>query len=193
MAENLGKRPSKGILKTSSSFEKPDAPKRKQKETKWDEMNIIATLHPPDKEYGHMKIEEPKTPFNWVDEDAMVDELDAAVLAEKIRLEATKPPKSIEEDSESEEDSEDETDEMKAKRVAFESKRKAHYNEYYAVKLARKLMEQEEEVEEDDYCEHDDAVEMEEDDKHAQQTTENSASASNMNCVTVPAATGHCS
>lgn len=26
-------------------------------------------------------------------------------------------------------------------RVKFESKRKAHYNEYYAVKLARKLME----------------------------------------------------
>lgn len=29
-------------------------------------------------------------------------------------------------------------------RLKFESKRKAHYNEYYAVKLARKLMEQEE-------------------------------------------------
>ncbi|GLH15858.1 Protein of unknown function [Gryllus bimaculatus] len=40
-------------------------------------------------------------------------------------------------------------------RKVFESKRKAHYNEYYAVKLARKLMEsevEEEENEMDDDC-----------------------------------------
>uniref|UniRef100_A0A1B6DZB2 Protein phosphatase inhibitor 2 n=1 Tax=Clastoptera arizonana TaxID=38151 RepID=A0A1B6DZB2_9HEMI len=155
--ENLQKRPSKSILKTSSSFEAPDAPQKKgkvcnkNKATKWDEMNIIATLHPADKDYGHMKIDEPKTPFEKaVPEDDDIDGIDAQQLADKIRLSANEPRKgSYVTDSDSEPD-EEETPEQRAARKAFETKRKAHYNEFYAAKMARKLIKDEEDEEQEE-------------------------------------------
>ncbi|CAH1118403.1 unnamed protein product [Phaedon cochleariae] len=148
MAENLQKRPSKGILKNSSSFDKPEpqpSAAKKAKETKWDEMNIIATLHPPGKDYGHMKIAEPKTPYNHADMDN-VDWLDANELAEKIRIGADKPPKAMVEDSD---DSSDEelTEEERQRRREFEQKRKKHYNEFHALQLAKKLLEEDEDDE----------------------------------------------
>lgn len=158
MADNLQKRPSKGILKNSSSFDKQDSRssnsfvRRKSKETKWDEMNIIATLHPPDKDYGHMKIDEPKTPYNYEDLGENLDELDASELAEKIRIGTAQPPRVMQ--SNSDDDDDDDEDEMispeeRAKKKDFESKRKKHYNEFYAVKLARKLLEEEEDEDEE--------------------------------------------
>ena len=122
-------------------------------------MNIIATLHPPDKDYGHMKIEEPKTPFNYVDPDS-ADVLDAADLAEKIKLSADQLPKAMVEDD-SEDEDEELTPEEIEKRKEFENKRKIHYNEFQAVKLARKLLEEDDDDEEDEKQETSEKVEDE--------------------------------
>ncbi|KAG5851478.1 hypothetical protein ANANG_G00093860 [Anguilla anguilla] len=98
-------RPIKGILKNKTSGttakKDPELPveKREQKAAlgeleddqqkksqKWDEMNILATYHPADKDYGLMKIDEPSTPYNRMvgeeDGEGLSDSETSAVLTE---------------------------------------------------------------------------------------------------------------
>ncbi|GFO41658.1 protein phosphatase inhibitor 2 [Plakobranchus ocellatus] len=157
---STSEKPKKGILKHSGSVD------HSKKEIEWDEMNILATYHPPDKDYGFMKVDEPPTPYNKAsisdneDEAALerkgsvssVPELDPAQLAE--RLGENKPTEGekhfYDNDSEESEENENETEEERKKRKAFLLKRKMHYNEFQAVQLAKKLMAEEDDEDDDD-------------------------------------------
>ncbi|KAM8746407.1 protein phosphatase inhibitor 2 [Acanthopagrus latus] len=176
-------RPIKGILKNKNSgtnvkslpddvqAEIPEqAPglsedDQQKKSQKWDEMNILATYHPADKDYGLMKIDEPSTPYNRMvgddeDEGALSDSeghsgLAADDLASKlVAAEGTEPRfmKEEEEEEEEEESSEEEEEELspeeQAKKKHFQMMRKMHYNEGMNIKLARQLIASE--LEDDD-------------------------------------------
>lgn len=149
--DNLKKEPSKGILKPSVSYEEKEKKKKiGSKTAKWDEMNILKTLHPPDKDYGHMKVDEPKTPYEReVYEDD--DEMDGGVNAEELRKRIEEGGARRSSSFQSEEsESEDESPEDKITRKVFEQKRKEHYNEFQTAKILAKQMMDEDEDENDD-------------------------------------------
>lgn len=163
--EILKKAPAKGILKNSSSFEANEqalqkkAHQQRHKSMKWDELNILATHNPPDKDYGFMKIDEPKTPYHrhMSEDEDETDAVDPQELAERLKSSIVEKPRKLSVCSvdlpPSEDDSdEEETPEQKAARLEFDKKRKSHYNEFYAAKLARKLMEEEDEDDDEDKC-----------------------------------------
>ncbi|XP_032337545.1 protein phosphatase inhibitor 2 isoform X2 [Camelus ferus] len=164
-ASTASHRPIKGILKnksstTSSVVASAEQPGRSvdeelsKKSQKWDEMNILATYHPADKDYGLMKIDEPSTPYHSMvgdDEDALSDSetteaLTPDVLAKKLLYRLTAAAEGLEpkyrvreQESSGDEDS-DLSPEEREKKRQFEMKRKLHYNEGLNIKLARQLI-----------------------------------------------------
>lgn len=113
-----------------------------RKSAKFDEINVLQTYHPPDKDYGWMPINEPSTPFNYLDPAlAEQDELDGEILTEKLKVAQETQRRASLHCEESDEEL-PETDEQRAKRIEFEKRRKLHYNEASAIKLARKLIEE---------------------------------------------------
>lgn len=150
MASSGSKEPKKSILKTPrSSYERANAEK---KDMKWDEGNILETYHPPNKDYGFQKIDEPKTPFERSkgcdsDDEYQIQSHSPAIDPDKLTeaLDSNKdaPLKSARENP-------FETPEEKQKRMDFEQKRKMHYNEAQSIALAKKLMEEEDDEEDDE-------------------------------------------
>ncbi|XP_053421189.1 protein phosphatase inhibitor 2 [Nycticebus coucang] len=159
-ASTASHRPIKGILKnktstTSSAVASAEQPRGSvdeelsKKSQKWDEMNILATYHPADKDYGLMKIDEPSTPYHSMigdDEDAHSDPettepVTPDILAKKLAAAegAELKYRVREQESSGEEDSDLSPEEQEKKRQ-FEMKRKLHYNEGLNIKLARQLI-----------------------------------------------------
>ncbi|CAL1547402.1 unnamed protein product [Lymnaea stagnalis] len=156
---STSQKPKKGILKHSGSID------HSKKEIEWDEMNILATYHPPDKDYGFMKVDEPPTPYNRAavsdNEDEATSErkgsinslagIDPALLAKRLadKGESSKEKHFYADDDDDESVHENETEEERKKRKAFMLKRKMHYNEFQAVQLAKKLMAEEDDDDDD--------------------------------------------
>ncbi|CAK9300216.1 unnamed protein product [Gordionus sp. m RMFG-2023] len=139
----------KGILKSSSSIDesKSESKESLKEDIKWDEISILATLHPIGKDYGHMKVDEPKTPFPYDME--LSGDLDPGELTTSLvnvggimSLPADlKPSSSEDEDNTQQSVEDDEGDDDDDSQEVFRKFRRKHYNEGKMLAFGKKLAE----------------------------------------------------
>lgn len=163
--------PSSSTTFGSNLVEKNTALNGSNKTMHWDEMNILATYHPPDKDYGFMKVDEPPTPFHYSSETPNVNNsnqsdeysIDFNDLKNKLDKCATLSPKfmkarSLDSYHENETgsksnygyDRDEFIDEDALNRNAdFEKHRKAHYNEFKMAQLLRSQINDDDEDDDD--------------------------------------------
>uniref|UniRef100_A0A0N5A1W6 Protein phosphatase inhibitor 2 n=1 Tax=Parastrongyloides trichosuri TaxID=131310 RepID=A0A0N5A1W6_PARTI len=167
--ECLKLRPKKSILKNKQISIDEESTRKKStvdERAHFDEMNILATLHPEGKEYGHMKIDEPKTPYHGFsdsEEDAssssghgkrrvsLVGAIDPEKLREGIyaaQINGSSGSLSVG-DFEDLDDDEALTEEQLAHKRDFDEKRRKHYDEGAALRRAKELLAKEEEEEDE--------------------------------------------
>ncbi|XP_078525853.1 protein phosphatase inhibitor 2-like isoform X5 [Lissotriton helveticus] len=109
----------------------------RRKSQRWDEKNILATYHPPGKEYGLIKVDEPKTPFNRILDDGTEEDrptggtflnpvaLTPELLAERLAALDGITPKALQ----AVEGRSRSRQQDSASKREFIKKRKSHYNE----------------------------------------------------------------
>ncbi|XP_043830596.1 protein phosphatase inhibitor 2-like [Dromiciops gliroides] len=132
--------PSSGVRAGAGSGEELS-----KKSQKWDEMSILATYRPANKDSGFMNINDPNVPYHSTMGDAEDESIsDSEIpqtkapefLAQRLAVAQGREPKFLVRWGESSEDEED-------LRRQFELKRKLHYSEGLNIKLARQLISQE--------------------------------------------------
>uniref|UniRef100_A0A131YXH9 Protein phosphatase inhibitor 2 n=1 Tax=Rhipicephalus appendiculatus TaxID=34631 RepID=A0A131YXH9_RHIAP len=124
----------RSILRSSKGASKPASPVSSNVAVKWNEENVKRTLHPQGKDYGLMKVNEPKTPFIY---DEAKSPVSAHVLAQRIEARRSE---TLDAARAQREDAANMSEAERERQLEFERKRKMHYDEFFAVKEAREKM-----------------------------------------------------